>query len=727
MKRRFKKSLALFTAVIILCSVSFPLRGLELNLNGFLIKAVAADDSVLIFEENADGVSYSVSGCNSTASGELIIPSTYNGLPVTVIANSAFSRYTKLTSVIIPETINSIGSYAFSYCKSLISITIPGSVEKIDKYALYSCDNLKEVIISEGVTIIGSNAFGSCTNLESVKIPDTVTTIDDLAFTYCESLATITVPKGVTNISATAFNSCPSLSSINVDVNNTVYSSENGVLYNKDKTTIYKYPEGKTDSVFEIPSSVTTVGEYAFNNCVNLTSVTIPKTVSQIQRYAFYGCKNVNSLDIPNNITTIEPYSFAECRNLTKIEIPYGVTLICNGAFEYCMKLASVTIPDTVTIIGYSAFNNCQSIVEIVIPNGVTQISSNAFNGCLMLSSVVIPNTVESMGYSVFSGCKNLQSITLPISLKSIGFSAFSRCTSLESIFIPANLTDIGIDSFFACTALTAINVDSNNAKYASVDGVLFNKNKSYLYKFPTGKVMSEYVIPEGVKKIARYSFHETSLDSVIFPSTLNSIESDAFYNSKITTITIPDTVLSVYDSAFRSCSYLENIVICGTQTELYYDCFDGCPNLLVICPHHSFSYSYIYDTITPYVAYKEGVNFDLKTKFVTIDSPKEKLYDVCQSYAEGVSISMNTSSVCTGSVMSIYHYKSLHAQFTLVVNGDVNGDSVCDALDCFEVERAVSSNAELSGAYAMAADSNSDNNIDINDYQLVVNNSLSL
>ena len=287
---------------------------------------------------------------NTSISGDITIPSTLGGYPVT-----------------------SIGSYAFQYCSSLTSVTIPDSVESIGNDAFFDCSRLTSVTIPDSVTSIGDSAFQYCSSLTSVTIPDSVTSIDDGAFSGCTSLTSVTIPDGVTGIGDYAFRSCSSLTGIWVDENNANYSSDNrGVLFNKDKTTLVQAPGGISGS-YTIPDSVTSIGDSAFDDCASLTSVTIGDSVTSIGYFAFFSCDNLTSVTIPDSVTSICSYAFDDCASLTSVTIPDSVTSIGNCAFSHCSSLTSVTIGDSVTSIGYDAFYECASLTDVYYPGTESQ------------------------------------------------------------------------------------------------------------------------------------------------------------------------------------------------------------------------------------------------------------------------------------------------------------------------------------------------------------------
>ena len=299
-------------------------------------------------------------------------------LPVglTHIGNNAFYMCTSLESVTIGNSVTSIGDYAFRDCIMLKSVTIPDSVTSIREAAFYNCSSLESVTIGNSVTSIREAAFYGCSSLESVTIPDSITSIGENAFDDCSSLESVTIGNSVTSIGNEAFAECTSLVSIVVDEGNENYSSEDGVLFNKNKTMLVQCPGGK-EGGYSIPASVTSIGESAFLGCSSLASVTIPDSVTSIGNGAFNSCTSLASVAIPDSVTSIENYAFYHCSSLASVAIPDSVTSIGDHAFFYCTSLASVTIPDSVTSIGNYAFHSCNNLAEVNVvcsnPLNITQ------------------------------------------------------------------------------------------------------------------------------------------------------------------------------------------------------------------------------------------------------------------------------------------------------------------------------------------------------------------
>ena len=577
MKKRGATLLTVLFALVLFLSVNCTLTA----------RAVTVDD---LTYEIVDG-EVTITGCNSDASGELIIPATIEGYSVTRIGSMAFSYCTSLTSVTIPDTVTSIGFSAFSYCTSLTSVTIPDTVTSIGDSAFFNCSSLTSVTIPDTVTSIGDSAFQYCSSLTSVTIPDSVTSIGRNTFYHCSGLTSVTIPDSVTNIGDSVFWFCDSLASVTIP--DSVTSIEDYTFY---------HCSGLTSVT--IPGSVTSIGDCAFSDCDSLTSVTIPDGVTSIEDSAFSYCNSLTSVTIPDSVTGIGDHAFYGCESLTSVTIPDGVISIGDGVFSYCNSLTSMKIPDSVTSIGNYPFSRCSGLTGIcvddnnicyssddsgvlfnkektvliqapgtisgsyVIPNSVTSIVECAFNGCTNLDSVTIPNSVTNIGDEAFLDCDSLTSVTIPNCVTSIGNHAFSFCdsltsvtigdsvicigdgafsySSLTSVTIPDSVTSIGNYPFSDCDSLTGIYVEENNTCYSSDDrGVLFNKEKTALIQAP-GTISGSYAIPDSVTCIAECAFDGCT---------------------SLTSVTIPDCVTNIGNLAFYYCSGLADVYYSGTQT----------------------------------------------------------------------------------------------------------------------------------------------------------------
>ena len=293
-----KKKILLMLIVIILIQIALPMVSVIWE-SGITIKSQAADTK----EATVDGITWTYTIDNGNATN--VKPKDKTTLPTEVIIPSTLNGY----------SVTSIGGFAFESCHSLRNIEIPEGVTSIAYFAFWDCSSLTSIEIPEGVTSIGEYVFCGCTSLKSIEILEGVKNIGDYAFRYC-----------------------PCLESINVNNNNQNYSSKDGVLFTKDKTKIIRYPEGKEETEYIIPSSVTSIGNGAFEYCKSL-NISIPEGVTSIGCYAFKYCAFLTSIKIPSSVTSIENHAFEECRSLESIEIPDGVTTIGDDAFIGCSSL----------------------------------------------------------------------------------------------------------------------------------------------------------------------------------------------------------------------------------------------------------------------------------------------------------------------------------------------------------------------------------------------------
>ncbi len=363
-----------------------------------------------------DNNTYYVGKGNSSLLSNVVIPSSYNGLPVTGIIKMGFDSniYKSMTKTIyIPDTVTSIGEQAFQYCSSLTFINIPDSVTSIGSYAFYNCTSLTSITIPDSVSQMGGSVFSGdniiiyCKNSYKPEewptnwnsgcaviwgCDGTIHSTDEYEYVVASGKAIITsikydsasisIPEIIDGYAVSQFN----LSSL---------------------TFLNAYKE-KTLISFDIPDSVEGIGQLpTFESFEHLNSFKIPNGVTSIGDLTFSNCSSLTSITIPDTVTSIGRQPFQYCSSLTSIIIPDSVTSIGSYAFQYCSSLTSIIIPDSVTSIGSSAFQYCSSLTSIIIPDSVTLISSYAFQYCSSLTSIIIPDSVTSIGYHAFEGCSS--------------------------------------------------------------------------------------------------------------------------------------------------------------------------------------------------------------------------------------------------------------------------------------------------------------------------------
>lgn len=510
----------------------------------------------------------------------------------------------------------------YNWHDSITAVTIRSGVTTIGDFAFINCSNLTSITIPEGVTYIGEQALENCTSLTEINLPESLTSIGPGAFSYCTGLTEVTIPAGVTSV-IIPFEGASSLTAIHVNEDSEALLSLDGVLYNKDKTTLIAYPAAKADTVFRIPDSVTSIADHAFEFASRLTSVTIPNGVSSIGTRAFLSCSALTEITLPAALSAVSNNTFTYCMNLTSVTIPSGVTSIGSAAFYVCMRLTDVyytgstsewnditiaaendplfsatlhcagdseaevsgtcgdnltwrlddagllTISGSGDMTGYM-FTNApwydyrDSIRSVLVANGVTSIGTYAFYyDYNYLSKVSLPESLKTIGAVAFFHCPLLTEITIPSGVTNIEPNAFAYDDGLTAIMVPAGVTKIGDGAFKGCKNLVSIDADENNPSFCSLNGVLYNRDMTEVVACPAGK-SGTFSIPEGIIRINPCAFCECRrLTGITVPDSVTTIGSTAFSGCEsLTSLVLPDGVTSLGVSAFEGCSSLTSFTI---------------------------------------------------------------------------------------------------------------------------------------------------------------------
>lgn len=446
---------------------------------------------------------------------------------ITEIPKAAYSNNDYIISVVLPNSVKTIGEGAFEWCCNLTVIEIPESVTMIYDDAFKGCEALTSIEIPGGVKLICSGVFSRCTNLkvnispqnkyykvienslytydgkklieylprENEKffsIPSGVTEIETMALLYGDNLTSIEIPSSLTKANGFELNGCNNIRDIYyggtkkqwrklsigqwnkyianatihcaVDENLCASGASMQMPARKDGKIIYI---GGREEVLEY--GITEIKENAYFQNEDIVSVVLPSSVTTIDYMAFACCNSLRSIEIPGSVTVIGESAFYKCRNLKSVEIPGSVTVIDDTAFAYCSSLKSIEIPDSVTMIGTNAFCWCNSLTSIEIPNNVTAISSSAFYSCEKLTSVEMPDSIKTIDNNAFGGCCSLTSIRIPGGVTAIGGGAFEACRNLKSIEIPDSVTTVGDNVFSYCDNLTDIYYGGSMFKWMKV------------------------------------------------------------------------------------------------------------------------------------------------------------------------------------------------------------------------------------------------------------------
>lgn len=427
------------------------------------------------------------------------------------------------------------------YADSIKEVYIEEGITSIPMYAFSEYENLEKVTIPSTVKTIGMQAFNSCTKLESIIIPDGVVELESNVFSFC-SIKTVSIGKDLTELDPTAFDFCKSLESFEVSKENPVFSSEDGVLFNKDKTKLIRYPIGSQRTEYSVPEGVKIIGKESFMDASALQEINLPDSVIQIDGNPFGGTGFFeNEENWKNEELYINDKYLIFVGNSESVtgayEVKEGTKVIAGCAFMNC-DLTSISIPASVISVGESALR-CPNLSEIIvaedseylksvdnvlfskdmselvcypaakaetsyaIPSEVKKIASYAF-ALTTLNEIVFSDGITEIGEFAFASSYNIKNITLPDSLISIGCGAFYFCQALESADFGSKLQIINDQAFYYCHELVSV-------------------------KFP-----------ESIKKIGEFSFYSCGkLESVDIPESIKEIDRMAFTNCGIKNLTV--------------------------------------------------------------------------------------------------------------------------------------------------------------------------------------------
>lgn len=366
---------------------------------------------------------------------------------------------------------------AIGYDRSSSYVTIPSTITvdgkvyavvSIGEKAFWNNDKLQRVTIEDGVMDIKMAAFHNCRYLRSVKLPATLKSIGLWAFWKSLSLSSIYIPASLTDLNAKAFSE-GGMIAYEVSPDNPVYSSEDGIMFNKDKTELLHFPAKKQVESYSIPITVEKIGKFAFESN-QLNEVIFHDKLLSIDDYAFFLCEKLAKADVPNSVEFVGESAFSRCYNLKEAHLPEKLTAISPGLFEYGYKLEKVNIPSTVTSIGNSAFRYCRKMNDLRLPEGLVEIGSEAFNGW-EITSLFIPNKVVKIGDLAFANCTDIEKLVLGNSVSYVGYYAFSANYKLKEIDLLSEDYHSFSYAFGNCNSVEYVNLpDTDWAKKLWLD-----------------------------------------------------------------------------------------------------------------------------------------------------------------------------------------------------------------------------------------------------------------
>ena len=570
-----------------------------------LASAIATSLSAAAYDFEWAGIYYNITGNNTvevtysdrdnnTYSGSISVPETVtnNGTEysVTTIGESAF-KGSAVTSVSMPESITSIGRYAFSGCQNLESVTLPETLTTLGSDAFSGCQNLESVALPESLTTLGGSAFKSCSSLKAVKIPSKVTAIPDDCFYDCSSLESVTIPEGVATIGSGAFQSC-------------------------------KF------NTLALPSTITSIGGWAFSNNFNLQSIICNATTPPVlDDYAF---SSTTDKDIKVPLSSIVAYRQADgWKNFTNY---YGEEVAADGiTYRINEKEAVVAEADSslteanilssvefegnqypVIKINSSVFSDNMNLTAVTLPEGLVEIGAYAFRECKNLESVALPESLTTLGIRAFGGCQSLRAVKIPSKETTIPDQCFSDCSSLESVTIPEGVTTIGERAFYCysgnlqsiiCSATIPPTLGDNAFSNGITPSIKVPISSIAVYKQANGwKDFTNYyggdVVNNGItyrinENGATITAAEATLTEANIPSAVEfegnqypviKINSSVFSgNTNLTAVTLPAGLVEIGAYAFNGCQNLASVTLPESLTTLGDYAFSSCKLLKMI------------------------------------------------------------------------------------------------------------------------------------------------
>ena len=542
----------------------------------------------------------------------LTIPSYIDGLPVTLIGQSAFEDCLTLRYVAIPGTVENIRSNAFDGCTSLSSVVLHDGLKRLSSFAFRGCKHLTSVHLPDTVEILDALCFGSCTSLSSINIP---VSLKSVSFIYGSGpfygsplLTHFTVPEGMTHLPSGTFKYMSDLKSVSLP--STLTSIGSSAFY--DCTSL---------EFISLPSGLTSLGNGAFENCRKLRSIYIPSGITVIPDHCFSGCTMLETITLPSNLKRIEMCGFEGSQELQSIHLPDGIEELGTHAFGNCINLQSVNIPLSLKKVGTypSPFQSCSKLTSISIPEGMVNLPARLFQGMASLQHITLPSSLKTIGAQAFDGCTNLKDVDLPIGLKTIGEAAFENCDSFVNVTVPEGVTHIyanafgdcskmanislpdgliyiGLCAINACSSLISIhlpdsveelgpNAIGNNASLMHVNIPLSLKTVDrYTPPFYNCPQLKHIDITDGMTALPNYLFKGTSsITSVTLPTTLKSIGAYTFSGTNIIEINLPEGFTTFGQNAFAGCKLLQEISIPKGVTFIPTSCFDDCTSLSAV------------------------------------------------------------------------------------------------------------------------------------------------
>ena len=546
---------------------------------------------------------YSYSSNLSPLKGDSRVKSLVVEQGVTTIGNYFLYQCTNLTSVSLPDGLQSIGNGAFSRC-ALNSLSLPDSLSFIGRDAFNGNNGITSLQTPMGLKDIGGAAFRGMSGLTSVTFSPFLKTIGEESFKNCTSLQTVELWDGLTTVGDWAFQDCSSLTNVyvigpSITFGNNVFSrcNENLTLIGYDLAPAHAYATENGISYASMDGKCGDDLEYLFN--YSSKSMVIRGTgpmYDSSQPWAAFRSQ-IESVTLEEGVTTIGKYAFYECRSLYGTHLPSTLTHIGTEAFAFCTGMISITLPKNLESIGSTAFGSCINLLSITIPEGVTTLKFQTFVNCFGLTSVTLPWSLTEISNSVFRSCTSLRNITIPGSVTTIGDDAFSGCTALTKIDLPNSVNHVGSNAFYDCSSLQAAAFYYSNTE---IKPNAFQKTDSLTLYGWSNSTAHDYANANAIPFVNLSSLSCKCGDNLIW--TLNTNTGAAtitgtgpmwnynhnssnwspttMYKDIITSVTFDDRATTVGNWFFDGCKYLTSVHLPASLVRVGSNAFRGCTGL---------------------------------------------------------------------------------------------------------------------------------------------------
>ena len=653
--------------------------------------------------------------CENSVSGTLQVrPGTKT------IGSGAMKGLSKLTEVILPDSVTTIEAEAFYQCTGLKSIQLGKSVSQIGSGAFAQCSALESITVDNGNTtyrsqnncLIKGNTLVVGCKTSQIPLDGSVTVIGEFAFEGCFGLVEVTIPDTIQTIGDGAFRDCNALVAVNLG---------NGVQV---------------------------IGKRAFEECDVLSQIDFGKSVHTIEDYGFAFNHQIKHLAFPASLRHIGEEAFSNSTGLVSLEFQNGLQTIGKNCFVFSEKLTSVRLPDSLEEIKEGAFYACEKLSNLVLGEGLVTIGDSAFSGCEALVSLVIPDKVQSIGKSAFADCISLRQVNLG-RVKKIGTWAFSVCRNLTQIYIPDTVTEIGRAAFAYCPAMKQMTVSTENLYYHSQGNCIINTSGKYIvsgcknsiipddgsvtildaYSFAGCSTLKSIVVPDQVVKIYLYTFLDCSgleymqlpfvgghvssdscfgfifgadvgsLNDIYVPASLKrvvitggtTVGSSAFYKcAGLQEVVLSESITYIDYQAFKNCSQLQRVVIPGNLENMKYtDIFSGSPNLMLhISAGQEGTINYVKENNLPHqigglITFRDDQGRLIEKKWysinATISTPAVPEKPADDRYIYEISWTPNPGN-CIGNQTISLRYIACSINGNVL--GELNGDSKINSLD---------------------------------------------